>query len=313
MKIKNSIENLIKTHQSTLDSLNELRKNIKEEGSLMVQKLVSEEKFSEAESLIKELNKFTKIAFTSNLHEIVDSAQNIYKNEVGLDKEDYIKIESIDKKDDGYKNNNESKEKIEEFIKLVGKTGVSRMQDIDKKISAELYQNMKESEMIEIEKHKWGEYKVETFLLTNKGKNLFEEITGEKAKSPYKFNLDENFGNVAKGYFIHDTTMALKTKGFEIKNISNNAIEVTKNNRSLHLTLLNEFFEEKEMEEIISEKNKLKNIGFICSNNEIMRKMKSSVETWTSKNEAKSKFLTVNLASVEDLYEKKEIFETLSY
>lgn len=308
MAIEDALRKFIECHQEILESLNELRITAKEEGSKIIQNHVKEENFTSATKVIKELDTFTKIEFESNIERIISSAQSIFEGTEKLIEKETKHI-SVSKEIGGILLSEMEKETLE----IVGLTGVSRIQDSKKEIKIQTLNSLEEKGLLRIEDIQWGVHTTKTFELTIRGKQKFKELFGMEATDSFKTEIVEKYGSVEKGFFLYDVESSLQLREFTVNELNGADIEVSKDNKHYYLTSLYNNVDEKEYFKILDEKNSLKSIGFICADKASLTKAKEATEKWTTENESRCRFLSVHLATIEDIKNSPKVFETLSY
>lgn len=112
---------------------------------------------------------------------------------------------------------------------------------------------------------------------------------------------------------LDEAVDAFKQRSFSIHKIEKHHLEISKDNLHYYFTPVygnptSEFYHK-----IMEEKNELKNIGFICSNKEILEKAKKHTLEWTDQNKSRCKFLSVRFTTIEDIKHTPKVFETVPF
>jgi len=310
MAIEEALKKFMQCHHEILESLEELRATAKEEGSKVIQAHVKGENFTSATKVIKELDTFTKIEFDSNIEKIIQSVQGIFEGAERIVEKESYSTTSFKREERQIIGLNELQK---ETLEIIGITGVSRIQDSKKELKLAVLKSLEEKGLLKMEEIQWGMHTTKTFELTSDGKAKFKEMYGMEATDSFKTEIMQKYGSVEKGFFLYDVESSLQERDFNINELKENSIEISKDNKHYYLTSLYQNMSEEDYFSILDERNSLKSIGFICADKAIMNKAKEATEKWTRKNESRCRFLSVHLATIDDVKNSPKIFETLSY
>lgn len=320
--VKEALDKFVEMNKGLTEAVQELKAAAKDQGSQRIKEFIDEDKFELANQIITELNEFSKIEFKSNAEETYTYAERILKGEIlteekktSFPERDEIKASNQDKVSNVtvIKEPAKLEEKELELIKTIGYTSVSRFKDSKNMVDKETFEKMVQkgyvtSEVVEMH----GEI-VNIFELSEKGISEFKNTFNETPAESHKSLLTKKFGDATKGFFLFDIERALSEREFKINEVGLQQIEVTKDNRHSHLTPDMGTFEEADYLKILDRKNQLKNIGFVCINEDVKKAAEKATRKWVENNQDKCKFLTVHFTTIDKIQNSPNVFETINF
>lgn len=298
MSIEESLTKFKKAHEEMVKALESLKSEAKEEGAKLIQKYIQDNQFNDATGVIQELDEFTQVEMDSNAEDIINSVERIFKPETN-------KVAAF-KLDKAVGN------KEERALEIIGYSGDSRQKDLRETIEESTLQKLYNESYLNIEQIPCGKDMLTTFELSEKGKRKFTELFGDEPNESMKSKLEKEYRSLEKGYFLYDIEQGLKKRGFGIHELTEEAIEVSKDDSSYYLTPDFGQFSEEDYFDILDRKNELKNIGFIAKNFAELKKARNAMQKWVLENESKCSFLTVHFTSIHNIETSSRIFETVS-
>ncbi|WP_099222110.1 hypothetical protein [Listeria costaricensis] len=109
--------------------------------------------------------------------------------------------------------------------------------------------------------------------------------------------------------FKKTALMQLGKNDFQLIQEDEANLQLLRDNRNYYLTLIQQF-DAAALRETLAEKQKYKNIGFICENEQLREKVKDLTQDWLKTiDESKRKFLKINLTDLELLRKKQDFIE----
>lgn len=299
MSIEASLEKFKKTYEEMTNSLEDLKRNAKEEGAKVIEGKIRDDQFDSATGIIRELDEFTKLVLESNAEEIIQSVEKIFNTRQS--KIAPFKFEpKVDKK-------------VEKALEIIGYSGDSRLKDVGEEISEETIRKLHKEGLLSIEQIPCGKDMLMTFELTTKGRRKFEELFGDEPNESLKSRIERKYENVEKGFFLYDIENGFKNRGYDIHEFDEQNIEISKD--EIHYYLIPDlgYFDEEDYFDILDRKNELKNIGFVAINFNVLKKARIAVEKWVLENESKCDFLSIHFTSIQNIENSNRIFDTISF
>ncbi|WP_239255895.1 hypothetical protein [Listeria ilorinensis] len=109
--------------------------------------------------------------------------------------------------------------------------------------------------------------------------------------------------------FKKTALMLLGKNDFQLVQEEEADLQLLRDNRNYYLALI-QHFDAAALRETLTKKQKYKNIGFICENEELLEKVKKLTKDWLKTiDESKRKFLKINLIDLEQLRKKQDFTE----
>lgn len=319
--VKEALNKFVEMNEGLQEAVLELKAAAKGQGSQRIKEYIDEDKFELANQIISELNEFSKIEFKSNAAETYTYAEKLLKSEIAAQEKktsfsgtEELKTPTQDKVSNVtvIKETDKLEAPEVELIKTLGYTSVSRFKDSKNMVDETTFETMVKKGYVTSEVVEMNGEVVNIFELSDKGVREFEKTFNERPAESHKSLLTKRFGDATKGFFLYDIEKALSEREFKINEIGLQQIEVTKDNRHSHLTPDMGTFDEAEYLKILDRKNQLKNIGFICINDEVKKAAEKATRKWVESNQDKCKFLTVNFTTVDKIQNSPNVFDVIN-
>ena len=299
MSIREALDAFQNDSLKIKNSLDKLRDEVKKEGSSKIHRCMLDDKFEEANKIMKMLEEFVKVDLKTNYEQISD-----HVNEMFLEKENHKEIDV--QNEESKKETDETLSFIEkEILEEIGYTASSRISEMKTDATEQNIQTLTKKGYLDYQKVRWGQDEYGMFNLTEKGKLHFRQTHGVEAKKQQEpFKEEKN-----KEFSMNHLISTLKEADYEIMDKKSDLVEVKIDNKSCYMVLSS-----REIENQMNEHYRLKNIGMICENKDTMSNALDDVKKWVTNNKDKSRFLAVHFATIEDVKTKQtDCFKTVRF
>lgn len=299
MSIREALDEFQNDSMKIKNSLDKLRDEVKKEGSSKIHRCMLDDKFEEANKIMKMLEEFVKVELKTNYEQISD-----HVNEMFLEKENQKEIQ--EQNEESPKETNEMLSFIEkEILEEIGYTASSRISELKTNATEQNIQTLAQKGYLDYRKVRWGQDEYGMFNLTEKGKLHFRQTHGVEAKKQQEPLQEEK----NKEFSMNQLISTLKEADYEIMDKKPDLVEVKIDNKSCYMVLSS-----REIESQMNEHYRLKNIGMICENKDTMSNALNDVKNWVANNKDKSRFLAVHFATIEDVKTKQtDCFKTVRF
>jgi hypothetical protein len=305
MTVENALKQFMERHEETIKALQELKNTVKSEGSKVIQEYVMKEDFESVTHVVSELNNFTKLEYNSNVEEVIEFVGTVFGE---------IKPEQKKVTASFFPQTKELSDELEETLKTIGYNGIARIKDAKQKIKESSIYKLEELGYLMTEEVRWGKTKLLTFELNSKGRKKFQELFHMEPNESFRRELMKKYPSIEKGYFLFDAENALQTKEFNVHEINEQRIEISKDNYHYYLTPDLGNFDEEDYFQILDEQNSLKSIGFVCVDEDtLVRKARKAVDRWVENNRSKCKFLAIHMTTIDEIENSQKVFDTMSF
>lgn len=305
---------LLMKNEEIKEAVESLKKAIKDERTQHIQECIQSEDFTSATGILDHLNIFTKVRYRSNLNDIEKALHTVMNKtyESAPTEEPLAKstpavfvpepVAQVEVNETIA--NDELTTEEEDTIRIIGYSGISRLKD-GNKVQEQTVQNLIAKGLLV-----HGETKnTLSFELSNEGREQFERMEGIEANPSFIREMELRMGDVEQGYFNYDLENTLQEKGFKIEMFDGNNLDISRDNYYYYLTVDNGTLTKAEYFEILEEKNRLKSIGFICINEEVLAQGKSFVDEWVTANKTKCRFMSIHYGTCEQMEQAEAMQE----
>ena len=324
MSVEQAWEHLLQKNVETKEAVEQLKKAIKDERTQHIQEFIQSEEFASATQILEDLNVFTKVKYQSNLSEIEKALRSVMDKDYTAPPQEEIIEEPVQVMQENKERPTAPavvQEEVaiavetrkltlqeEEVIRTIGYGGISRVKD-GKNVDQVTVNSLLQKGYLNPGATKQSA----TFELSETGKQQFQELEGIEASPSFLQEMLRKDKNLDQAYFIYDLENVLQERQFKIENFEGNNIDLSRDNFYYYLNLNQGDLTPTDFVSILEEKHRLKSIGFICINEDVLQETKKQVNDWVANNKTKCRYMTIHYATILRLEnsEEQNVFETV--
>lgn len=150
-------------------------------------------------------------------------------------------------------------------------------------------------------------------IILNQPKSKLSDLSIIREFETSKINKEDNLKPVKVESFVGEIEGLLIERSFKIIETSESQLEIEKNKRHFYLTPDIGGYSKDDYFRILNMKNPLKNIGFVCLDEEIMLEAKKYTEEWAERNKDKCKFLKIHFTNISKLKDSPHEFDNIHF